>query len=103
MKDIVVKGAIFKEGEMKNGLYSILKEKFIDSPSNADVEGTLIKAPINFHTHVVVSKNVGFRKLILSLSIKSLLDAMNFSIYTSGISFIPETILSLKSMRCGDV
>jgi cytosine/adenosine deaminase-related metal-dependent hydrolase len=52
MKDIVVKGAIFKEGEMKNGLYSILKEKFIDSPSNADVEGTLIKAPINFHTHV---------------------------------------------------
>ena len=52
MKDLIVKGAIYRDGEMKNGKYSILRDKFVAASTPSDLEGTLIEAPINFHTHL---------------------------------------------------
>lgn len=52
MKDLIVNGSIYKDGEMKDGKYSILRDRFVDSSTPSDVEGTLIEAPINFHTHL---------------------------------------------------
>ncbi len=52
MEDLVVRGAIFKKGKMNSGSFSILEDKFVDGASDADFEGTLIEAPVNFHTHL---------------------------------------------------
>lgn len=52
VKDLVVKGAIYHDGKAEKGTFSILKDKFVDPSSAADIEGTLLRAPINFHTHL---------------------------------------------------
>ncbi len=52
MRDLVVRGEIYSEGKMKSGTFSLLKEQFLEGTPKADLEGTLIRAPINFHTHL---------------------------------------------------
>ena len=37
---------------MKKGTFSTLKGKFVDVSTPSNMEGTLISAPINFHTHL---------------------------------------------------
>ena len=52
MKDFVISGSVFHGGEMKKGTFSTLKGKFVDVSTPSNMEGTLISAPINFHTHL---------------------------------------------------
>ncbi len=52
MKDLIVKGSVYRSGVMKKGTFSILKNRFVDPSTTADVEGTIMDAPINFHTHL---------------------------------------------------
>lgn len=52
MKDFVIRGSVFQDGEMKSGTFSTLKGKFVDDSTSSDMEGTLMRAPINFHTHL---------------------------------------------------
>lgn len=52
MKDLIVKGSIYHSGVMKNGTFSVLRNRFVDPSTAPDVEGTIIDAPINFHTHL---------------------------------------------------
>lgn len=52
MKDLIIRGEIYDNGRMERGTYSVLREQFVDPSSRADVEGTLLRAPINFHTHL---------------------------------------------------
>jgi cytosine/adenosine deaminase-related metal-dependent hydrolase len=52
VRDLVVKGEIYSNGKMKRGTFSVRREEFVDPTSRADVEGTLLRAPINFHTHL---------------------------------------------------
>ncbi len=52
MKDLVISGNIYDNGRMVRGAYSLSKERFLDSAAQYDLEGTLIRAPVNFHTHL---------------------------------------------------
>ncbi|MGC8617856.1 MAG: amidohydrolase family protein [Thermoplasmata archaeon] len=52
MKDFIIRGSVFDNGRMESGTFSILKEKFIDNSATPIMEGTLMRAPINFHTHL---------------------------------------------------
>lgn len=52
VKDLIVKGTIYFRGKMVVGAYSVLKDEFLRDDIPGDVEGTLLKGPINFHTHL---------------------------------------------------
>jgi cytosine/adenosine deaminase-related metal-dependent hydrolase len=52
MKDIVFKGNIFYDGKMIRATLIVNRNKFVDESIIPDVEGTLIPAPVNFHTHI---------------------------------------------------
>lgn len=52
MKDIIIEGSIFVNGGFRKGKYSIVDNRFVESSADADYRGTLLKAPINFHTHI---------------------------------------------------
>ncbi len=52
MNDIIVRGNIFINSRLTKGTFSIMKRKFVDNVVNPDFEGTLLPAPINFHTHI---------------------------------------------------
>ncbi len=52
MSDIIFRGNIFFNGSMIRGSFNVSKNRFIDGTSSPTVEGTLIQAPINFHTHI---------------------------------------------------
>jgi len=52
VKDLIVRGEIYNGQRMISGTYSVSKDRFVDSSVRADVKGTLLKGPINFHTHL---------------------------------------------------
>lgn len=52
MKDLVIRGSVYENGKMESGTYSVFEEKFVDPSIKHDLEGTLMRAPINFHTHL---------------------------------------------------
>jgi hypothetical protein len=52
VKDLIVRGEVYSGKRMISGTYSISKDRFVDSSVRADVKGTLLKGPINFHTHL---------------------------------------------------
>ncbi|MEM3313327.1 MAG: N-ethylammeline chlorohydrolase [Thermoplasmatales archaeon] len=52
MNDLIVEGKIFYNGHMTYGKYSILKDSFVPDSHKTSVRGTLLRAPVNFHTHL---------------------------------------------------
>ncbi|MGC8546398.1 MAG: amidohydrolase family protein [Thermoplasmata archaeon] len=52
MRDIIFKGNIFYDGKMVTGKFAVNRNKFTDESMTPDIEGTLIPAPVNFHTHI---------------------------------------------------
>ncbi len=52
MKDILVEGEIFHNSRFQHGIFNISKNRFVDSDEKVSYRGTLIPAPINFHTHI---------------------------------------------------
>jgi len=55
VKDVIVEGLIFVDGEFERGKFSITRGKFVDGIKGADYRGTLLKAPINLHVHTADS------------------------------------------------
>ncbi|MGC8645115.1 MAG: amidohydrolase family protein [Thermoplasmata archaeon] len=52
MKDLVVEGNIFHNGRMVQGRYSIRDDAFVEDSRRPSIKGTLLKGPVNFHTHL---------------------------------------------------
>ncbi|MEM0130087.1 MAG: N-ethylammeline chlorohydrolase [Thermoplasmatales archaeon] len=52
MNDLIVEGKIFYSGHMTYGKYSVLKDSFVPDSYKTSVRGTLLKGPVNFHTHL---------------------------------------------------
>lgn len=52
MRDLIFRGNIFLRGRMVTGTYNITKNRLIEGSNSPAIEGTLLPAPINFHTHI---------------------------------------------------
>ncbi|MEM0141185.1 MAG: hypothetical protein QXN66_04015 [Thermoplasmatales archaeon] len=52
MRDVIVEGNIFHNGRMVHGKYSMMQDIFVQDSSRPTLRGTLLKGPINFHTHL---------------------------------------------------
>jgi len=52
VRDLVIEGNIFHNGRMVQGTYSIMSDSFVDHWRGPSVHGTLLKGPVNFHTHL---------------------------------------------------